>query len=82
MLHFFAKFTTLINNGSMISERINKPFRPYLDFLFLSSAYQFFAPDPGPTSLIWFRVRYEDGTVRWKEWPTIRRSYSMLGQRR
>lgn len=69
VLHFFAKFTTLITSGSMVAERLNKPFRPYLGVLFLSSAYQFFAPDPGPNSLVWFRVRYEDGTVRWREWP-------------
>jgi hypothetical protein len=41
----------------------------YLKGLFLTNAYRFFAPNPGPTTLIWFRLQYEDGSVRWVELP-------------
>ncbi len=42
---------------------------PYLRTLFLTNAYRFFAPNPGWTALVWFRVQYADGSVRWFEIP-------------
>ncbi len=41
----------------------------YLRALFLTNAYRFFAPNPGSAFLVWFRVQYKDGTVRWVELP-------------
>jgi hypothetical protein len=43
--------------------------RPYLLFTNLNNGYHFYAPDPGPTSLLWFRVQYADGTSRWVRIP-------------
>src|SRR5262249_39244000 len=34
-------------------------FRPYLQFMYLNNAYHFYAPDPGPAYLIWFRLEYD-----------------------
>jgi hypothetical protein len=34
-------------------------FRPYLEFLYLTNAYHFYAPDPNPASYLWFRLVYE-----------------------
>lgn len=34
-------------------------YRPYLQFIFLNNAYHFYAPEPGPSSYIWFRLEYE-----------------------
>ena len=31
-------------------------FRPYLEFMYLNNAYHFYAPEPGPSSYLWFRV--------------------------
>jgi hypothetical protein len=42
---------------------------PYLRLAYLNNGYRFFAPNPGPVSLLWFRARHADGTVRWTEWP-------------
>jgi hypothetical protein len=39
-------------------------YRDYLGFLYLTNAYHFYSPDPGPQDLIWFRIKYADGTVR------------------
>jgi hypothetical protein len=39
-------------------------YRHYLGFLYLTNAYHFYSPDPGPQDLIWFRIKYADGTVR------------------
>jgi hypothetical protein len=34
-------------------------FRPYLQFAYLNNAYQFYSPDPGPASELWFCIEYE-----------------------
>jgi hypothetical protein len=39
--------------------------KPYLESVFLTNAYRFYAPDPGPIDLLWFRIEYENGAVRW-----------------
>lgn len=43
--------------------------QPYLSFVFLTNPYRFYAPNPGPANLIWFRIEYADGGVRWLEVP-------------
>jgi hypothetical protein len=40
-------------------------YRPYLQLMYLTNAYHFYSPDPGPPMLAWFYVRYDDGTARW-----------------
>jgi hypothetical protein len=40
-------------------------FRPYLYFTYLTNAYHFYSPDPGPATLLWFYVKFEDGTGEW-----------------
>jgi hypothetical protein len=44
-------------------------YRPYLTFMYLTNAYHFYSPDPGPPSLLWFRIYYTDGTARWYKLP-------------
>jgi hypothetical protein len=44
-------------------------YRPYLTFMYLGNAYHFYSPDPGPATLLWFRVQYEDGSHRWRHVP-------------
>jgi hypothetical protein len=38
-------------------------YRPYLSLLYMTNAYHFYSPDPGPPSMVWFAMRYSDGTV-------------------
>jgi hypothetical protein len=45
-------------------------YRPYLTFMYLANAYHFYSPDPGPATLLWFRIQYEDGTHRWRHVPS------------
>lgn len=74
-LHFFAIFTTLVGSGSgrfpapalAAWMRHAKPIDAYLQATFLTSPYRFYAPDPGPTTLMWFKLHYSDGAVRWME---------------
>ncbi len=52
-------------------------YRPYLQVLYLTNAYHFYSPDPGPPALLWFSVQYTDGTRTWVKIPT--RSKSPVG---
>jgi hypothetical protein len=44
-------------------------YRPYLQFMYLNNAYHFYSPEPGPGVLVWFYVRYEDGSADWYKIP-------------
>lgn len=47
----------------------NYLYRPYLQFMYLNNAYHFYSPEPGPGILVWFYVRYEDGSADWYKIP-------------
>jgi hypothetical protein len=51
-------------------------YRPYVEFLYLTNAYHFYAPEPGPGSMIWFYVRFEgeDRPGTWYKMP-LREDY-------
>lgn len=49
-------------------------YRPYLFFAYLTNAYHFYSPDPGPPTLLWFHVEYADGGARWIKIPSRRES--------
>jgi hypothetical protein len=40
-------------------------YRPYLGFLYLNNAYHFYSPEPGPPTLLWYRVEYASGKTQW-----------------
>src|SRR5207253_4479160 len=44
-------------------------YRPYLQFMYLNNAYHFYSPEPGPGILVWFHVRYDDGSSDWYKIP-------------
>ena len=74
--HFAAVLTAVTSAGARdfppppLAVEANRLVMPYLKLFQLTSAYRFFAPNPGPTDLIWFRVRLRSGPVRWVEWPS------------
>jgi hypothetical protein len=49
-------------------------YRPYLTFMYLTNAYHFYSPDPGPPSLLWFRIEYADHKHRWFKVPVRKES--------
>jgi hypothetical protein len=67
-------------------------YRPYLQFMYLNNAYHFYAPEPGPSCFLWFRVEYQndagDTRYSWDEYPKIKDDgtpdypFSVLYQRR
>jgi hypothetical protein len=44
-------------------------YRPYLMFAQLDDPYHYLAPEPGPCTVLWFRVVFADGTARWTRIP-------------
>jgi hypothetical protein len=44
-------------------------YRYYLFFTYFTNAYHFYSPDPGPATLVWFHIEYNDGKTRWKKIP-------------
>jgi hypothetical protein len=44
-------------------------FRPYLQFTYLNNAYHFYSPEPGPATLLWFRLESVDGSDHWIKIP-------------
>jgi hypothetical protein len=44
-------------------------YRPYLQFMYLTNAYHFYSPDPGPPSLFWFAICYDNGDYTWVKLP-------------
>lgn len=43
----------------------SRVYRPYLYFMYLTNAYHFYSPDPGPATLEWYYIKFEDGTGEW-----------------
>lgn len=52
----------------LIQQSWVRVFRPYLEFMYLNNAYHFYAPEPGPTSYLWFRLIYVDENDDSKEY--------------
>jgi hypothetical protein len=57
-------------------------YRPYLQLLYLTNAYHFYSPDPGPPSLLWFRVHYSDSSAAWIKLPVRQESPIALNYQR
>jgi hypothetical protein len=57
----------------VVTQLWTRCYRPYLQFLYLNNAYHFYSPEPGPASLLWSCVSYEDGSSRWVKVPNRRR---------
>jgi hypothetical protein len=53
----------------LVASTLNQVFRPHLEALFLTGTFRFYAPNPGPISLSWFRIERADGTAEWVEAP-------------
>ncbi len=44
-------------------------FRPHLVFCYTNNAYQFYSPEPGPATLLWFCVDMKNGEKVWYKIP-------------
>ena len=71
--HFFALYTATqivappTGPPSWLASQVwTRITRPYLQITHLNNAYHFYAPEPGPVAVMWFRVRFADGAVAWE----------------
>jgi hypothetical protein len=66
---FIPPFTFATRSGpspdlvSPLAIRVMGYFRIYIDAAFLNHGYAFFAPDPGPSHLIKYRLEFDDGRL-------------------
>src|SRR5262245_46752829 len=61
---FVAPFAFACNSGpvpSPLASAVYGWFRPYLGALYLDHGYFFFAPNPGPSHLVDYKVEFADG---------------------
>ena len=86
--HFAAVLTVVTSAGSPefpappLAIEANRWVMPYLRFAHLTSTYRFFARNPAPADLLWFRLRFQSGRVRWVEWPDPDDRWLGIQQRR
>jgi len=57
-------------DASWLAQGVWTMLQPYLQFCYLTNAYRFYSPEPGPPSLLWFHIDYADGSSRWLKLPT------------
>jgi hypothetical protein len=72
VLHFFGILTAVSSvppTPALMNWAWTYFYRPYLQFMYLNNAYHFYSPEPGPGILVWFYVRYEDGSADWYKIP-------------
>jgi hypothetical protein len=65
VLFHFAAVLAAANSVAPTSElmvAVWKPFRPYLQALYLNHGYNFYAPQPAPSTLVAYEVNRPDGT--------------------
>lgn len=57
----FAFACTTSGGSSPFADGLMRWYRPYVDLMYLNHGYAFFAPDPGPSHLVRYRVEFADG---------------------
>ena len=89
LLHFGAIATAIVlvpapGGGPpwLALQAYTRFYRPWLEVTHLNNGYHFYSPEPGPVTLLWFQVKYADGTTRWVRIPDHARSRSGLNTRR
>jgi hypothetical protein len=63
---------------SPLWQRVWLAFRPYLEGMNLNHGYHFFAPEPGPSHLVRYELRFEDGRVEHGLFPNVRQHQPRL----
>lgn len=66
LLHLFALVIAplAVAPTSPLWQRAWWVFRPYLEAMNLNHGYHFFAPEPGPSHLVHYELRFDDGRVQ------------------
>jgi hypothetical protein len=59
---FWRATQTPVGGRSPVATELRDVLEPYVNLMFLDHGYAFFAPGPGPSHLIRFRVEHDDGS--------------------
>ncbi|WP_145053217.1 hypothetical protein [Lignipirellula cremea] len=57
----FSAATATPTSVSPLAATMMETLRPYIDVFFLDHGYAFFAPNPGPSHLVQYRLTFDDG---------------------
>ena len=57
----FEFVTNTTGRPSNVSRSITRVLDPYIDIMNLRNGYAFFAPEPGPSHLVRYRIEFDDG---------------------
>lgn len=57
--------------ASPLWQRTWQVFRPYLERMNLNHGYHFFAPEPGPSHLVRYELRFDDGHIEHGIFPNV-----------
>lgn len=71
VLHFVGICTACMSAPPapwLVQQTWVRVFRPYLEFMYLNNAYHFYAPEPGPSTYLWFRLIYTDDNLNEFGW--------------
>ncbi|MBY0228747.1 MAG: hypothetical protein K2W96_05650, partial [Gemmataceae bacterium] len=89
VFHFAAIFCaiTVVPTASgpppfLSSQAYVRLFHHYLIATNLNNGYHFYAPEPGPCALAWFRVQWDDGASAWVRIPDHAKVANHLERRR
>ncbi|HQR05752.1 MAG TPA: hypothetical protein PLN21_02965 [Gemmatales bacterium] len=70
LFHFSAILSHVLSGGGVfLMRQLSSLYRPYLKTMWLDNAYRFYAPNPGDTEVLWYKLQYEDGSTRWTQVP-------------
>lgn len=75
LLHFGGILTAVTSAPPgtwLANEMWGRVYYPYLQFFYLNNAYHFYAPEPGPATLMWFCVEYERDASGEKNWRWVK----------
>ncbi len=64
--------------ASDLSRAVAELFSPYLEFAYLNHGYRFFAPNPGPSHLVRYKVELADGTHEEHRFPDTSQHWPRL----
>ena len=64
--------------ASQLSQNAWEWFSPYLQAAYLNHGYHYFAPNPGPSSLIEYTITKQDGTREWGRIPDRKKNWPRL----
>jgi hypothetical protein len=74
LIHLTAAFVAALVAAppySELSSAVAEVFRPYVNAADLNHGYRFFAPDPGPSHLVRYRLEFADGSKRVGQFPNL-----------